>query len=191
MEVVQKGSIKNIAVSMEDRQGGRKHITRLVHVESFALNPGRGFDTGSPLLSKPSGQAHITVAVRVCQNRQVWKHTPGNVYRGGARFEMTWSSSLHSARMLQPAAQRSWAACCSANSRRIAASPSCRGRSRRARSCSSRETCCRCALHMCLISPCLCAQRWRLLCGVSCMHAVSGAECRCVGYMLCRSCPDS
>ena len=40
VEVVQRGSIKNIGVSMEDRQGGRKHITRLVHVESFALNPG-------------------------------------------------------------------------------------------------------------------------------------------------------
>ncbi len=42
VEVVKKGSVKNIAVSMEDRQGGRKHITRLVHVESFALNPGAG-----------------------------------------------------------------------------------------------------------------------------------------------------
>ena len=40
VEVVKKGAVKNIAVSMEDRQGGRKHITRLVHVESFALNPG-------------------------------------------------------------------------------------------------------------------------------------------------------
>ena len=40
MEAVKKGAVKNIAVSMEDRQGGRKHITRLVHVESFALNPG-------------------------------------------------------------------------------------------------------------------------------------------------------
>lgn len=39
VEVVKKGSVKNIAVSMEDRMGGRKHLTHLSHVESFGLNP--------------------------------------------------------------------------------------------------------------------------------------------------------
>jgi translation initiation factor 2D len=39
VEVVKKGSVKNIAVNMEDRMGGRKHLTHLVHVESFGLNP--------------------------------------------------------------------------------------------------------------------------------------------------------
>ena len=39
MEVVKKGAIKPIKIDMEDRQGGRKHITRVAHVESFALDP--------------------------------------------------------------------------------------------------------------------------------------------------------
>ncbi|KAK9846268.1 hypothetical protein WJX81_000422 [Elliptochloris bilobata] len=39
LEVVQRGSVKAIQVSMQDRQGGRKHITRIVHVESFAIDP--------------------------------------------------------------------------------------------------------------------------------------------------------
>ena len=39
VEVVNKGSIKNIHVHMEDRMGGRKHATKLSHVESFALDP--------------------------------------------------------------------------------------------------------------------------------------------------------
>ncbi|KAK9814155.1 hypothetical protein WJX72_001321 [[Myrmecia] bisecta] len=37
--VVQKGSIKSIVLQLEDRQGGRKHITRVSHVESFAIDP--------------------------------------------------------------------------------------------------------------------------------------------------------
>ena len=40
MEVVQRGSVKPIQVSMQDRQGGRKHITRVIHAESFAIDPG-------------------------------------------------------------------------------------------------------------------------------------------------------
>ena len=39
MEVVQKGAIKSIAVAMEDRQGGRKHITRVAHCEAFSIDP--------------------------------------------------------------------------------------------------------------------------------------------------------
>lgn len=39
VEVVNKGAIKNIQIRMEDRMGGRKHATKLSHVESFALNP--------------------------------------------------------------------------------------------------------------------------------------------------------
>ncbi len=38
VEVVKKGSVKNITMSMEDRMGGRKHVTHLMHVESFGLN---------------------------------------------------------------------------------------------------------------------------------------------------------
>jgi translation initiation factor 1 (eIF-1/SUI1) len=38
-EVVRRGAIKNIEVRMEDKFGGRKHATKLSHVESFALNP--------------------------------------------------------------------------------------------------------------------------------------------------------
>jgi hypothetical protein len=65
--VVQRGQIKNIAVSMEDRQGGRKHITRLVHVESFALNPG-GDGCLSPHTSFlfPVGTVHITQSYCRC-----------------------------------------------------------------------------------------------------------------------------
>lgn len=37
VEVVRKGTPKNISIQMEDRQGGRKHITRVAHVESFAI----------------------------------------------------------------------------------------------------------------------------------------------------------
>ena len=39
MEVVNKGSVRNIHIRMEDRMGGRKHATKISHVESFALNP--------------------------------------------------------------------------------------------------------------------------------------------------------
>ena len=39
IEVVNKGAVKNIQIRMEDRMGGRKHATKLSHVESFALNP--------------------------------------------------------------------------------------------------------------------------------------------------------
>ena len=39
IEVVNKGAIKNIHIRMEDRMGGRKHATKISHVESFALNP--------------------------------------------------------------------------------------------------------------------------------------------------------
>ena len=34
-----KGELKPIVVSMEDRQGGRKHITRVAHYEPFGLDP--------------------------------------------------------------------------------------------------------------------------------------------------------
>ena len=36
---VQKGELKPIVVSMEDRQGGRKHITRIAFFEPFGLDP--------------------------------------------------------------------------------------------------------------------------------------------------------
>ena len=39
VEVLNKGSVKNIHIQMEDRMGGRKHATKLSHVESFALDP--------------------------------------------------------------------------------------------------------------------------------------------------------
>lgn len=39
METVQRGAIKSIAVAMEDRHGGRKHITRVAHCESFSIDP--------------------------------------------------------------------------------------------------------------------------------------------------------
>lgn len=39
IEVVNKGAVKNISIQMEDRMGGRKHVTKLSHVESFALEP--------------------------------------------------------------------------------------------------------------------------------------------------------
>jgi translation initiation factor 2D len=38
-EVLQKGSIKNIKISAEDRHAGRKHLTRVVGVEAFAIDP--------------------------------------------------------------------------------------------------------------------------------------------------------
>ena len=37
MEVVKKGMIRNIQVTQEDRQGGRKHLTRVSYVESFGF----------------------------------------------------------------------------------------------------------------------------------------------------------
>jgi len=36
VESVRKGSIKNIEVKMDDKFGGRKHATKLSHLESFA-----------------------------------------------------------------------------------------------------------------------------------------------------------
>ena len=39
VETQARGNVKNIAVSMEDRMGGRKHLTHLSHVESFGLDP--------------------------------------------------------------------------------------------------------------------------------------------------------
>ncbi|BDA49270.1 Eukaryotic translation initiation factor 2D [Coccomyxa sp. Obi] len=38
VEVVKKGAVKNISISMEDRMGGRKHVTHLAHVEAFGLS---------------------------------------------------------------------------------------------------------------------------------------------------------
>ena len=38
VEVVKKGTIRNIQLTMEDRQGGRKHVTRVTHVESFGFD---------------------------------------------------------------------------------------------------------------------------------------------------------
>ncbi len=38
-EVFQKGSIKNIRITAEDRHAGRKHVTRVVGVEAFAIEP--------------------------------------------------------------------------------------------------------------------------------------------------------
>jgi translation initiation factor 2D len=38
-EVLQKNAIKNIRVTAEDRHAGRKHVTRVVGVEAFAIEP--------------------------------------------------------------------------------------------------------------------------------------------------------
>ena len=39
VEVVKKGTVKKVFVQLEDRQGGRKHLTRVTHVESFGFDP--------------------------------------------------------------------------------------------------------------------------------------------------------
>ena len=36
--MVKKGTIRNIQLTIEDRQGGRKHVTRVTHVESFGFD---------------------------------------------------------------------------------------------------------------------------------------------------------
>ena len=38
-ETLARGNVKNIVISMEDRMGGRKHLTHLSHVEGFGLDP--------------------------------------------------------------------------------------------------------------------------------------------------------
>ena len=38
-ETLARGNVKNIVVSMEDRMGGRKHLTHLSHVEGFGIDP--------------------------------------------------------------------------------------------------------------------------------------------------------
>ena len=38
-EVLQKNAIKNIRITAEDRHAGRKHVTRVVGVEAFAIDP--------------------------------------------------------------------------------------------------------------------------------------------------------
>ena len=38
IEVVGKGAVKNITRSMDARMGGRKHVTHLMHMESFGLS---------------------------------------------------------------------------------------------------------------------------------------------------------
>ena len=37
--MVHKGLVKPIHIQLEDRAGGRKHITRITHVESFGIDP--------------------------------------------------------------------------------------------------------------------------------------------------------
>lgn len=39
VEAQGRGTVKSIVVSMEDRMGGRKHLTHLSHMESFGLDP--------------------------------------------------------------------------------------------------------------------------------------------------------
>lgn len=39
VEVVKKGAIKGIKIGVEERQGGRKHVTHVTGMESFALDP--------------------------------------------------------------------------------------------------------------------------------------------------------
>lgn len=60
VEVVKKGSIRNIQLTMEDRQGGRKHVTRVIHVESFGFDADelagilqRKFQTSSSVTKLP------------------------------------------------------------------------------------------------------------------------------------------
>jgi len=38
-ETLGRGNVKSVVVSMEDRMGGRKHLTHLSHVEGFGLDP--------------------------------------------------------------------------------------------------------------------------------------------------------
>ena len=40
MEHTYKGAAKHIGVVLEDRAGGRKHITRITAMEAFAIDPG-------------------------------------------------------------------------------------------------------------------------------------------------------
>lgn len=63
METVQRGAIKSIAVAMEDRHGGRKHITRVAHCESFSIDPAelagllqRKFKTSASVQKLPGKQ---------------------------------------------------------------------------------------------------------------------------------------
>lgn len=58
VEVVKKGSVKKVVVGLEDRQGGRKHITRITHVESFAIDPS---ELGNLLQRKFQTSSSITV----------------------------------------------------------------------------------------------------------------------------------
>lgn len=65
VEVVKKGTIRNIQLTMEDRQGGRKHVTRVTHVESFGFDADelagllqRKFQTSAAVTKLP-GQTHI------------------------------------------------------------------------------------------------------------------------------------
>jgi Translation initiation factor SUI1 len=67
VEVVKKGSIKKVVLALEDRQGGRKHITRITHVESFAIDPTelanvmqRKFQTSSSVTVKALKRFHST-----------------------------------------------------------------------------------------------------------------------------------
>ena len=39
IETQARGNIKNIAVSMEDRMGGKKQLTHLSHVELYCPDP--------------------------------------------------------------------------------------------------------------------------------------------------------
>lgn len=60
VEVIKKGTIRNIQVAMEDRQGGRKHLTRITYVESFGFDADelagilqRKFQTSSSVTKMP------------------------------------------------------------------------------------------------------------------------------------------
>lgn len=58
--MIRKGTIRNIQVAMEDRQGGRKHLTRITYVESFGFDADelagimqRKFQTSSSVTKMP------------------------------------------------------------------------------------------------------------------------------------------
>jgi len=104
VEVVKKGSIRNIQLTMEDRQGGRKHVTRVIHVESFGFDADElagilqrkflcGWLSTPPTGGKPiqlQKECTATAAARCPVLRKTWvAYHPNNVvYRN-------WNDTCH------------------------------------------------------------------------------------------------
>lgn len=86
---MQRGGIKPIQVSMQDRQGGRKHITRIVHVESFAIDPG----TASPsTIKSPQCNVALIISCNATANADI---PICHIFKFATKAQHCWRTAGH------------------------------------------------------------------------------------------------